>query len=161
MASFDDIFGGSKSGSKFVKFTEDKETFLLAQSGEPIKVDQKDDKGRLVWLVKLKTNDRYKPMAEGTFDPEDENTENVFQPDANIHIPVDVIGHKDAKGETVAEEQYSATWDTSAGDIFSKLKDALLEEDANPEVGTVYAVKRLDSKKKPYTYSVKVIKKAE
>lgn len=160
MASFDDIFnprGGGKS--KFLKFTEDKETYLVQQSGEPIESPQKNEKGKLIYLVKLTTWPKYKPVAEGEFNENDENFENAFQPDPNYHFPVQIVGHKNAKGESLDDfdPAVEVNWDTSAGDTFNKLKDALMEAERGPEIGTLYAIKRIDSKKKPYTWSVKVI----
>lgn len=162
MASFDDIFGKKSGGSSFLKFTEDKETFLVQQTGEPEARDQKNAKGQVVYLVKMKSAPKYKPMGADEFDQDSENVENFFKPDPNYVVPVRIIGHKNAKGES-AEDQVGSDviWDTSAGDTFAKLKDAVLEEGVGLEVGAVYAVKRLDSKSKPYTYSVKVVKTAD
>jgi len=162
VASFDEIFVKKSGGSKFLKFTEDKETFLVQQTGEPEARDQKNAKGQVVYLVKMKEAPKYKPMGADEFDEDSENVENFFKPDPEYVVPVRIIGHKDAKGEAVEDQVGSdVTWDTSAGDTFAKLKDAVLEEGVGLEVGAVYAVKRLDSKAKPYTYSVKVIKTAD
>jgi hypothetical protein len=163
VASFDSIFKPQGGGSsKFLKVSEDKETFLVQQTGDPIETDQKNDKGEVTWLVKMVSAPKYKPMGEGTFDPKSKEVENAFKPDPNYHFPVRIIGHKSPKGETLEDfDGAEIKWDTSAGDTFSKLRDALMDAETDPEVGTIYAVKRLDSTSKPYTWSVKVVKTAD
>lgn len=160
MASFDEIFGKKSGGSNFLKFTEDKETFLVQQTGEPEAREQKNQNGKTVYLVKLHDAIKYKPMGEDEFDQDE--VENFFKPDPNYIVPVRIIGHKNAKGEAIEDQVGNdVTWDTSAGDTFAKLKDAVLEEGVGLEVDAVYAVKRLTSKEKPYKYSVKVVKTAD
>lgn len=157
MATLDDLFGNNNGGGRrFMKFNEDGESFLLVQTGEPKRVPQKNPQtGKNTWLVQRNDGDKYQPMDEGTFD-EDE-VENAFMPEKEIVIPVQVVAKKLKDGsKDPAHEVFETEWMLTR-DQKDKFKDALMDSGANAEAGAKYVLKRLNSTKKPYTYSVKIL----
>lgn len=157
MATFDDLFGkGSGSGKQFIKFENDGEAFLLEQTGEPKKVDQRGPKGGTIWLVQESEGDKYKPVEE-TKDFDESDYNNAFKP-KNIAVPVKVIGKKLKDGsKDEGFEPFETLWELSTGDQEAKFKDAMLDAGVPVETGTKYVLKRLDSTKKPYTFSIKIL----
>jgi hypothetical protein len=157
MASYDDLFGKKSGGDrKFMKFEADGEAFLLVQTGEPKMVPQKRNE-KVVHIVKFEENPKGKPMAFDEYDPDADNVEWVIKP-KDIEIPVRVIAKKDSAGKKVENfEPFDSVWELNQGDMEAKFKDAMLDAGVAVEEGTKYALKRLDSKKKPYTYSVKIL----
>ena len=155
MATLDDLFGKKTGSQRWMKFNEEGEAFLLVQTGEPKRAPQVNDTGRLVFLVQVNVGDRYKPMAEGTFDPE--TVQNSFKPDGNIVIPARVLAKKLKDGSTdPAHEEFDTEWELTK-DQAEKFRDAMLDSGVPAEAGTRYAVKLLSRAKKPYTYSVKIV----
>lgn len=158
MATFDDLFGGSTSGKRFIKFEEVGESFLLEQTADVKRPPQKNQKtGKTVWLVQVNKGDRYKPMDEGDFDADE--VENCFKPEAEIHIPVRVLAKKDKQGKAVdGFEQFDTDWELTR-DQKDKLKEAMMDVGLPAEPGQKYAVKLLSKSEKPYKYSVKMLEK--
>lgn len=153
MATYDDLFNQS-SGKRYMKFENDGESLLLVQTDEPKLVPQKNNEGKTVYLVQVSEGDKYKPMTKDQFD-EDE-VENFFTPKV-VSIPVTVAGKKLKDGtKDDSFEPFDTNWELNQ-DQEKKFKEALLDTGLPAEAGTKYAVKRLSSKSKPYTYSVKII----
>jgi hypothetical protein len=156
VATFDDLFGSNSSGKRYIKFENDGEAFLLEQTGEPKKVDQRGPKGGTVWLVQEREGDKYKPVEE-TRDFEESDYNNAFKP-KNIAIPVTVVGKKLKDGtKDEAFEPFETTWELSTGDQEAKFKDAMLETGASAEAGTKYVLKRISSATKPYKFSIRIL----
>jgi hypothetical protein len=156
VASFDDLFGGGNSGRKFMKWEQDKETFLFQQIGEPRLVDQKTDDGKVKWMVQVNEGDKWQPKAEGSFDENEVHAS--FKAGKEIEIDGTVLAKKDASGAKVEDfEPFKTVWETRSGDFRKKLEEAMLETGLPAEDGTVYSLQRLQSKKKPYTYAVKIV----
>jgi len=157
MATLDDLFGNKSSDRRFMKFENDGEELLLVQTGEPKRPPQRNRKtGKNVWLVQMASDDKYKPMDEGTFN-EDE-VENCFQPKGEIHIPVKVAGKKFKDGSKDEDfEPFETVWELTK-DQEPKLKEAMMDTGTPAQPGTKYILKRLDSTVKPYVYAVKILK---
>ena len=155
MASFDDLFG-AKGDRKFMKFEADKETYLLQQRGEPRFVPQKMDDGKLKYMVQVNPGDKWAPMGEGTFD--EDKVEASFKAGSEIEIDVTAVAKKDKDGNKIEDfEPFDTVWEVKMGDCKKKLEDAMVEADSPIEDGTVFSLQRLSSKKKPYSYAVKII----
>ena len=156
MATLDDLFGNKNDGSKrFMKFENDGEMFRLVQTDEPKLVPQKNPQtGKNTWLVQVNEGDKYQPKDEGTFN-EDE-VHNAFMPNKNIVIPVRVVGKKLANGSKDENfEEFDSEWELTR-DQTPKFKEAMLDTGVAAEAGTIYLLKRLSSKQKPYTYAIKM-----
>jgi len=157
VATIDDLFPAPAGSKKYMKFNEEGEALLLVQTGEPKLVPQKNQQGQNVWLVKFADADKYQPKGEGTFDPDDENVENAFQPDREIVIPVEVVGKKLKNGsKDDGFESFKTDWEVTK-DQREKLKEALMDASSPAEEGTKYVVKLLSKQNKPFKYSVKVL----
>jgi hypothetical protein len=153
LATYDDLFKQS-SDKRFLRFENDGESFLLVQTGEPNLVPQRNQDGKIVFLVQTTVGDKYKPMTKGSFD-EDE-VANFFTPKV-VSIPVTVAGKKLKNGDKDEDfEPFNINWELTQ-DQEQKFKEALLDTGLPSEAGTKYALKRLSSKSKPYTYSIKII----
>lgn len=155
MASFDDLFG-SNSDRRFMKFEHDKETYLLQQRGEPRFVPQKMDDGKLKYMVQVNPGDKWTPMGEGTFD--ENEVEASFKAGNEIEIDVTAVAKKDKSGNKIDDfEPFETVWELKMGDCRKKLEDAMAETGLPIEDGTVFSLQRLSSKKKPYSYAVKIV----
>lgn len=164
MATYADLFGDPNApkapkGGRWIKFENVGETFLLQQIGEPKDVPQQVD-GKTKWIVQAYEDAPWKPMGEGTFDPE--KVAGSFLPDdKDWEIRVRVVGKKDAKGVKVEDfEPFETTWELKNGDTLTKFQAELLDTGAEIGDGTLWAWKQLSKAKKPYQYSVKIVKTA-
>lgn len=165
MATYADLFGDPNApkatggSQRWLKFEQVGETFLLQQTGEPKQVPQQVDK-KVKWIVQAYEGAAWKPMGEGTFDPE--KVAGSYQPDEkDIEIPVTVVGKKDSKGQKVEDfEPFDTVWELKNGDTLDKFKAELLDTGHPAAPGTLWAYKQLSKSTKPYQYSVKIVKPA-
>lgn len=165
MATYADLFGDPNApkakagGQRWIKFEEVGETFLLQQIGDPTPVPQQVD-GKTKWIVQAYEKAPWKPMGEGTFDPD--KVAGCFLPDEkDWEIKVRVVGKKDSKGAKVEDfEPFETTWELKTGDTLTKFQAELLDTGAEIGDGTLWAWKQLSKAKKPYQYSTKIVKTA-
>jgi hypothetical protein len=165
MATYADLFGDPnapqkpKGDRRWIKFDEVGETFLLQQTGDPEQVPQKVD-GKVKYIVQAYEKAPWKPMGEGTFDPE-KVAGSFIPPEKDVEIPVRVVGKKDSKGVKVEDfEPFETTWELKNGDTLDKFKEELLDTGAEIGEGTLWAYKQLAKVKPKYKYSVKIVKTA-
>lgn len=154
MATYDDLFKRD-SGKRYMKFENDGESFLLVQTGEPRLVPQRNrDTNEIIYIVQVEEEGKWKRMSKEDFD-EDE-VFGIYQP-KNVLIPVTVVAKKLKDGtKDESFESFDTDWELNQ-DQEKKFKEALLDTGLPAERGTKYAVKRLSSSTKPYTYSVKIL----
>lgn len=154
--SYNDLFGkkssDSEGGKRYLKWESVGDVVVMQQIGEAVSDHPQYVFGtsKKKFLVKMNAEDKYKPMGEGDFDPDE--VENSF-PATEIMIPVRVLKVTKADG-TVDETEFDAEW-TFKGDQQDKFKDALLELGEGIGEGTAYAVKYL-ADGKPRKYAVKI-----
>lgn len=165
MATYEDLFGksGAANGggsSRYLKWEADGETILVQVTAEPEARDQQID-GKTKYLVRLTAGGKYKPMAEGEFNPD--NVDAYFKPnDKDIVVPVRAVGKKDAGGKKVDSfEEFDSEWELSKGDMLEKTKSEMQDTGHALAPGALVALKRLDSTSKPHKFSVKIVKPAE
>jgi len=165
MTTYADLFGDPnapqkpKSDQRWIKFDEVGETFLLQQTGDPEQVPQKVD-GKVKHIVQAYEKAPWKPMGEGTFDPE-KVAGSFIPPEKDVEIPVRVVGKKNKDGSKVEDfEPFDTTWELKNGDSLEKFKAELLDTEASIGEGTLWAYKQLSKAKKPFQYSVKIVKTA-
>lgn len=152
MASFDDLFGSNSGGQNYIKWNAVDEALYMVVTGEPdAKYPDYDFKtGKQKFLVKYATEPKYKPMVDGTFDPNAGDIENHFGLTV-IRVPVQVFRKVLPNGQ---DDESFVPFDSfwiPTQDQTDKLKDQMLETKIPLSKGTIVAVKYLmDGKPRKY-----------
>lgn len=163
MATFNDLFGPK---GNFIKWNAEGETLVFVVDGEPdATAPQRDFKtGLKKFMVETDEpnpakpgKNKYKVMTEDQFDPDVlREKERNFWVLTQINIPVRVVARKSASGETLAHEEFKATWELSEQQK-ERLQEAMMEDRSIQLVpGTIVGVKVIDYNAKPRKYAIKL-----
>jgi len=162
MATYEDLFGsnGSANGggsNRWMKWDNDGETILFQQTEEPEISEQKMDDGKVKWLVRMVPNGKVKAMGEGDFNPD--AVDGAWKPkEKDVTIKGRALKKKAANGDLVESfEPFDTVWELSSGNFLAALQAEMKDSGHPATSGTIFALKRLDSTKKPFTYSVKIV----